>query len=279
MGDRLGQLYDALGTRDLVEIAILAVAIYLVLRFLGRTRGAGIVRGLGLLVVGLFLVAQVVIASFDLTVLGRVLDYLLTTVLVGLLVIFQPELRRGLMVLGRYRILRFFTADTQHPIADRLADAAEALSRECVGALIAIEREMTLDAFVETGEPIDAEVSPALLRAIFGKRSPLHDGAVILVAGRIAAAGCQLPLGLPPEATVHMGMRHRAALALSEETDALLLVVSEETGRVSIAASGRMEPVPRENLSRRLAALLSGEQGQGAGGQGGGKPATQKSAA
>ena len=91
--DRLGQLFDSVGTRDVVEIAILAVAIYLVLRFLGKTRGAGIVRGLGLVVVGLFLVAQVVIASFDLTVLGRVLDYLLTTVLVGLLVIFQPELR------------------------------------------------------------------------------------------------------------------------------------------------------------------------------------------
>src|SRR5437868_3088358 len=233
MKQRILQMYALVGTRDLVEIAILAVAIFAGLRFLGKTRGAGMVRGLGLVVVGLFLLAQVVIASFDLTVLGRVLDYLLTTLLVGLLVIFQPELRRGLMVLGRYRAMRLFMPAAEHPIADRLADAAEALSRECVGALVAIEREVALDAFVETGEPVDAEVSPALLRAIFGKRSPLHDGAVILCAGRIAAAGCQLPLGLPPEGTVHMGMRHRAALALSEETDALLLVVSEETGRVS----------------------------------------------
>src|SRR5213078_949316 len=92
--------------RDLVEVFILAVAIFVLLRLLGKTRGAGMVRGLGLVVVGLFLVAQVIIASFDLTVLGRVLDYLLTTVLVGLLVIFQPELRRGLLVLGRYRALR-----------------------------------------------------------------------------------------------------------------------------------------------------------------------------
>ena len=102
MRDRLAQLYESVSTRDGVEIAILAVTIYLILRLLGKTRGAGIVRGLGLVVVGLFLVAQVIIASFDLTVLGRVLDYLLTTVLLGLLVIFQPELRRGLMVLGRY---------------------------------------------------------------------------------------------------------------------------------------------------------------------------------
>ena len=259
MKDRLLQIYDVTGPRDLVEIAILAVAIFGVLRFLGKTRGAGIVRGLGLVVVGLFLVAQVVIASFDLTVLGRVLDYLLTTVLVGLLVIFQPELRRGLMVLGQYQILRYFANDRRHPVADRLADAAEALSRECVGALVAIEREVALAPYVETGERIDGEISPPLIRSVFCRHSPLHDGAMILCNGRIAAAACQLPLGLPPEKPHggHMGMRHRAALALSEETDAVLLVVSEETGRVSLAVGGRLEPVPRENLSRRLAALLS----------------------
>src|SRR5262249_12318938 len=221
--DRLAQLYDALTTRDLIEIAILALTIFLVLRFLGRTRGAGMVRGLGLLVVGLFLVAQVVIASFDLTVLGRVLDYLLTTVMVGLIVIFQPELRRGLMVLGRYRVMRYFNDQPQHPVADRLADAAASLSRECVGALIAIERDASLGPYAETGEMINAEVSPVLLRSIFCKRSPLHDGAVVLAGGRLTAAGCQLPLAQPPEAgPEHMGMRHRAALGLSEETDAVL---------------------------------------------------------
>jgi diadenylate cyclase len=256
--ERLAQLYESVGTRDVVEIAILAMTIYLILRLLGKTRGAGIVRGLGLIVIGLFLVAQVVIASFDLTVLSRVLDYLLTTVLLGLLVIFQPELRRGLMVLGRYRILRYFVHAPQHPVADRLADAAEAMSRECVGALIVIEREMSLSMYVETGELIDGEVSANLLRAIFSKRSPLHDGAVILCGGRIAAAACQLPLGQPPEgASMHMGMRHRSALCMSEETDAVLLVVSEETGRISLAVGGRLEPVPRENLSRRLADLMS----------------------
>src|SRR5436305_7460929 len=216
------------------------------------------VRGLALIVVGLFLVAQVVIASFDLTVLGHVLDYLLTTTMVGLLVIFQPELRRGLMVLGRYPLFRYLVPDQHHPIADRLADAAEALSRECVGALVVIEREMALAAFVETGEPIDGEVSANLLRAIFCKRSPLHDGAVILCDGRIAAAACQLPLGQPPEgASTHMGMRHRSALCMSEETDAVLLVVSEATGRISVGVAGRLESVPRENPARHLADRLS----------------------
>jgi diadenylate cyclase len=261
LNDRLTQLYDSANTRDVVEIAILAVTIFLVLRFLGRTRGAGIVRGLGLVVVGLFLVAQVVIASFDLTVLGRVLDYLLTTVLVGLVVIFQPELRQGLMVLGRYRALRFFVRDQHYPIADRLADAAEAMSRECVGALIVIEREMSLAPFVETGERIDGEVSAKLLRAIFGKRSPLHDGAVILCEGRLTAAACQLPLGQLPEGlTMHMGMRHRSALCMSEETDAVLLVVSEESGRISVAVGGHIEAIPRETLARRLDALLNDKE-------------------
>jgi diadenylate cyclase len=258
LNDRLTQLYDSASTRDVVEICILAVTIFLILRFLGRTRGAGIVRGLGMVVVGLFLVAQVVIASFDLTVLGRVLDYLLTTVMVGLVVIFQPELRRGLMVLGRYRALRFFVHDPRYPIAERLADAAEAMSRECVGALIVIEREMSLAAFVETGERIDGEVSAKLLRAIFSKRSPLHDGAVILCEGRLSAAACQLPLGqLPEGAGMHMGMRHRSALCMSEETDAILLVVSEETGRISLAVGGHLEAIPREQLSRRLEALFT----------------------
>ena len=123
------------------------------------------------------------------------------------------------------------------------------MSSECVGALIVIEREMSLDAFIESGEAIDGEISPFLLRAIFCKRSPLHDGAVILRAGRVAAAACQLPLAQPPETTGsdHLGMRHRAAMGMSEETDAILLVVSEETGRISIAIAGRLEAVPREH--------------------------------
>jgi diadenylate cyclase len=253
----MAQLYESVGPRDLIEIAILAIVIYCLLRLLGKTRASVVVRGLSIVVFGLFLVAQVVIASFDLTELGKVLDYMLTTVLLGMVVIFQPELRRGLVVLGRYRMVRYFVGD-KHPVADRLALAAEALSRECVGALVAIQREISLDPYVETGEIIDAEISPSLIRTIFSPRSPLHDGAVILSDGRVRAAGCQLPLGQPPEGqTQHFGMRHRAARSLSDETDAVVLVVSEETGRISLAVGGRLEAVPRENLSRRLADMLS----------------------
>ncbi|MBY0525188.1 MAG: diadenylate cyclase [Gemmataceae bacterium] len=258
MNERLAQLYESVGFRDFVEVVILALAIYAILRFLSKTRGSGVVRGLALVVIGFFLVAQVIIASLDLHELSKILDYLLTWVVVGLLVVFQPELRRGLMVLGRYRMWRYLVTVKHQPIADKLADAAEGLSRDCVGGLIAIQRELTLAAYIETGEAMDAEISAPVLRTIFTPRSPLHDGAVIICNGRIAAAACQLPLSQPPDGRgPHMGMRHRAALGLSEETDALLLVVSEETGRISLAMGGRLEVVARENLSRRLAALLS----------------------
>lgn len=255
MNERLVQLYDAADRRDVVEIALLALGLYFVLRLLGRSRGASLVRGMALFVVGFFLVAQVVIASFDLTVLGRVLDYLLTTVLLGLLIIFHPELRRGLMVLGRYRLLRMLVKERPASDAEKLAAAAQAMSAECVGALLAIERETSLGSFIETGERLDCDVSARLIRSVFSKRSPLHDGAMILCRGRVAAAACQLPLGQPPEGA-HMGMRHRSAVALSEETDAVLLVVSEETGRVSVAVGGQLEVVPHDQLVRRLTDLL-----------------------
>lgn len=268
MRERLAQLYESVGTRDVMEIAILAAAIYLILRLLAKTRGAGIVRGLGLVVVGLFVVVHVVIARFDLAVLGRVLDYLLTMVLLGLLVIFQPELRRGLMVLGRYRLLPRSARPPHYSLLERLADAAESMSRENIGALIVIEREMGLAMYVETGETIDGEVSANLLRAVFSKRSPLHDGAVILCGGRLAAAACQLPLGQPPENPgMHMGMRHRSALCMSEETDAILVVVSEETGRISLAVGGRLEPVLSEELLQRLSDLMSRHEAEQAEGE------------
>jgi diadenylate cyclase len=259
---RLAQLYEALGTRDVVQIVILAVVLFVFLRFLGKTCGTGssLSRGLGLVIMGVFLLLQVVIACLDLPELATVLDYLLTTVLVALLVIFQPELRRGLMMLGRAKVWRTLWP-TQHALADLLAEAAVALSRDCIGALIAIQRDTNLASYAETGERIDGKCSSALVRTLFTPHSPLHDGAVIIQKGQIVAAGCQLPLR-HPELThdpLHhsLGMRHRAALSLSDETDAVVLVVSEETGRISLAHAGHFEPVPRENLARRLADLLN----------------------
>lgn len=256
MSGQLTHLYESMDRRDLFEIAILATIAYIVLRILSRTRGSGLLRGLGVLVLGLFLVAQIVLAGFDLAELGRLLDQLLTTAIVGFLIIFQPELRRGLILLGRHPGLRMF-ADSEQPFSARLAEAASLLSREHVGALIAVQRQTSLNQFVETGERIDAEISVLLLRAIFHHHSPLHDGAVIVGHGRLLAAGCQLPLSQPLANGPRTGMRHRAAVGLSEETDAVVLVVSEETGRISLAVGGKLEVIDRQVLPDRLAAELS----------------------
>jgi diadenylate cyclase len=257
---RLSQLYQSLDTRDLVQITILAVVLFGVLRFVGKTFGTGssIGRGLGLVVVGLFLLTQVVIASLDLTELGTALDYLLTAVVVGMLIIFQPELRRGLMMLGRTKFWQSGPS-ARHDLADPLATAAGALSRDGIGALIAIQREINLEPYAQTGERIDGLVSASLVRNLFMPKSPLHDGAIILTQGRIVAAGCQLPMRAHDQINesstrLNMGMRHRAALCLSEETDAVVLVVSEESGRVSLVVGGRFEAVPRENLAPSKAA-------------------------
>ena len=257
MYERILHTWEMLDARAIVQIAILAVAIFFLLQFLGRSRGMGVGRAFGLVVVGIFLSAQILVSIFNLTVVGRILDYLLATMLLALLVIFQPELRRGLMGLGKYGVLYAITASSKRPVVDKLSDAAEVLAGQFVGALIAIEREIPLTVYVETGTRVDAEVSPLLIRAIFQKQSPLHDGAMIVSNGRIVAAGCQLPLSPVEVSSKNLhGMRHRAALGTSEETDAILLVVSEETGRITLASAGQLEVVPRENLSRRLAELL-----------------------
>ncbi len=257
-----GETSLGLDIRDLAEIGILALALYFLLRVLGRTRGAALVRGVGLIFALLFLGAQFLVIRFDLSVLARILDYVLATGLLGLVIVFQPELRRGLLVLGRYPLLQWFQPGKEHHIADPLADALEAISRQGLGALIAIERENGLDAFVESGVKINSDLSAPLLRSIFGKQSPLHDGAVIVRSGSILAAGCQLPLGPPPEDNqAHLGMRHRAALSFSDETDALLLVVSEETGKISLAQSGQLKAVHRENLARAIAEAIKGGPG------------------
>jgi len=261
MIERFFQIYQALGYRDLVEISLLAAFIYLLLRFIGATRGIGMVRGLGIVVAITVFGVQVVIASFDLTELNKILDYVLASAFIGIIVIFQPELRSGLFALGRYRLFRLFSPSEHHdePFADKVAAASIELARECTGALIVMQREVSLQQFIQTGELLDCQVSESLLQSLFNKSSPLHDGAIIIAHGRIAAAACQLPLAEAPQGASDYGMRHRAALGITEETDAVVLVVSEETGRISLVSNGKLEPVSRELVARRLIGQLQGQ--------------------
>ena len=259
---RLEQLYDSLGPGDIAQIGLLAIVLLGAWRLLGKTCGSGsfIGRGLALVLIGLFLIVQVVLADLDLNELATILDYTLVLAVLGTIIIFQPELRRGLMLLGRTRLWRR-GAPTGRSIADCLAESAASMARERIGALIVIQRDVSLGPIIDTGEPLDAQLTTALVQTIFYPDCPLHDGAIILVHGRIAAAACQLPMKsmdqLSHPANVQLGMRHRAAQFLSEQTDAVVLVVSEETGRISLAIGGRLGAATPEALPERLTAVLT----------------------
>jgi diadenylate cyclase len=157
------------------------------------------------------------------------------------IVVFQPELRHALARLGRSRALDFFAHIAENEVADEVAGAVERLSRTGTGAIIAVERDVTLGDFIESGTEMRAAVSADLLATIFTPYSPLHDGAVIIRGEEIVAAGCVLPLTQFPVADKSLGTRHRAALGLSEETDAVVIVVSEETSGISVASRGLLQ--------------------------------------
>jgi len=240
--------------RDLLEILVVAAVFYRILLVLAGTRAIQMLLGL-LLLVGTYFLARVL--NLDL------LQYLLETLFqfgaIAALVVFQPELRSALAHLGQNRILRLFNRLEESEVAEEIAQAVEELSRAKIGAIVAIEREVGLGEFAETGTPLQARVSASLLTTIFTPYSPLHDGAVIVRGDMIIAAGAILPLTQFPVTDKSLGTRHRAALGLSEETDALVLVVSEETSTVSLAVRGKLERgIDRDRL---LAILATGPRG------------------
>ncbi len=223
------------GWRDAIEVLVVAYALYRVMLLFHGTRTLRIVLGLGILVV-----VYAVSWLFKLDMLEYLLGYVFQYGALALLVVFAPELRSALAHLGEARIGRFILALEAREVTEEIYEAMERLSRSSIGAIIAIEREVSLDAYAESGSTLDAKVSADLLSTIFTPYSPLHDGAAIIRGDSIIAAGCILPLSQAAIADRSLGTRHRAALGLSEETDALVFVVSEERATVSIADRGRL---------------------------------------
>ncbi|MEO6058084.1 MAG: diadenylate cyclase CdaA [Gemmatimonadales bacterium] len=221
------------GWRDLLEILIIAYVIYSLLRFLVGTRALQIVFGLLVLAV-IYLGAFLLKLSMITYLLGVVFTY----GVFAALVVFQPELRQALARLGQTPAFRLFGVGPGRAVADEIGKAVERMSRTATGAIIAVEREVRLDAYLESGTAMRATISADLLATIFSPYSPLHDGAVLVRGEEIVGAGCILPLTQNPVADRSLGTRHRAALGLSEETDALVLVVSEESAIVSLARAG-----------------------------------------
>ena len=247
----LGQLpFPSPGWRDLLEILIVAYVVYALLRFLVGTRALQIVFGLLVLAV-IYLVAFLLKLSMITYLLGVVFTYGVFAVLV----VFQPELRQALARLGQSRVFRVFGGGPGPGVAEEIAEAVERLSRNATGAIIVVEREVRLDEYLDTGTPMRATVSADLLATIFSPYSPLHDGAVLVRGDEIVGAGCILPLTQNPVSDRSLGTRHRAALGLSEETDALVFVVSEETAKVSLASRGTLQ---RGLTFEQVSALLAG---------------------
>ncbi len=239
-----------IGWKDLFEILLVAYLIYRILLLWTGTRAFQILFGLVLLV-AVYAVAQLLEFGLITYILSQVFTY----GVFALIVVFQPELRNALAQLGRSRLWRILPKMEGVDVAEEIAKAAERLSRAKIGAIVAIEREVGLGEYVETGTPISAQVSADLLTTIFTPYSPLHDGAVIIRSDQIVAAGCILPLTQFPISDKSLGTRHRAAIGLSEETDAYVVVVSEETSQISLAHRGVLRRgLDVERLRARLAA-------------------------
>ncbi len=234
-----------------LEVIILWYAFYMVLLFFKGTRSEQLLKGLVILSI-IFLISQ----QLKLDVINWVITQLFPISIIALVIIFQPELRRGLAQLGQLGLRQEGVE-----VIEEVSDAATNLASRKTGALIVIEREMGLKSYIESGTSIDARVTGYLLTSVFLTQSPLHDGAVIIQQGRLAAAGCVLPM--PQEeggvAVVprSLGMRHRAAVGISEETDAVSVVVSEETGSISVANGGKLtHGLDHETLVRMLKEAL-----------------------
>ena len=235
----------------LAEILIFSVFVYLLINFMYGTRGAGVLRGLALVGGSLFLTLFVTAQWLKLNNVTWMIENLASVSLIGLVVIFQPEIRHVLVRLGES--VKIW--NSKEIVLDKeIADAAVWIARKGgVGGLIVIERDMQINAYIESGITIDAVCNAPLLRTIFTKNTPLHDGAAIIRQGRIVAANCLLPLSENIEVTRGMGTRHRAALGLAEESDALTVVISEETGQISVTMNGEFI---RDLDYERLRALL-----------------------
>jgi len=251
------EILAALRWRDALDIVLVAAVVYRGLVLLRGTRSIQMLVGLGVLVAGSFLAR-----SFELWSITWIFDNFWSFWAIALVVLFQPELRRVLTGVGQGRLWLAFggtrAAERAH-VVEELVKTAHTLAGRRIGALIVFERTAGLRYFVELGVPLDALVSADLLETVFLPQSPLHDGAIIIQGDRARAAGCFLPLSRSPHTGRQLGTRHRAALGISEESDAIALVVSEETGRVAIAVDGHMETMPDPaTLRQRLQELIEG---------------------
>lgn len=230
----------SMGPADVLDILIVAAVIYLLIRFIRRTKAHRVANGILLLVFATWLVG-----ALNLTVTSFLLRQVFSIGILAVVILFQPEIRRALEKVGSSQLFSLFGREwggqaIDHVIMETIY-ACEDMARTRTGALIVFERDNRLNEALSSGTPVDAYVSSELLKNIFFNKSPLHDGAVIIKEGRLAAAGCMLPLSTNASLSRDLGMRHRAGIGVSEQTDAVVVIVSEETGGISIAVDGLLK--------------------------------------
>lgn len=240
--------------RPLVEIGVFWFAYYLLFSYIKDSGMAQALKGLVLLVV-FFFIAQ----FLEFKTIQWVLSHLFQISILGFLIVFQPELRRGLTRIGQSPLFKLFLKG-ERPV-DEIVKAVSSMSKNKIGALIAIEREVSLKPCIETGIALDGVLTSELLVTTFVPNTPFHDGGAIIQGARVTAVGCLFPLSQSPKLSKALGTRHRAGLGLSEETDALVIVVSEETGTVSLMSQGKiMRGIEDEELKRYLVELYQPEK-------------------
>ncbi|MBQ8046778.1 MAG: diadenylate cyclase CdaA [Prevotella sp.] len=232
-----------IGIKDIIDIVLVALMLYYIYRLMKESRSLNVFIGIMVFVLIWLFVSQVM----EMRLLGSIMDKLVSVGVIGLIILFQEEIRKFLYSLGAHQrvraLTRFFTPSHKTPEEDKstimpIVMACMSMGKSKTGALIVIERAIVLDDIVDTGEPVDAKISQRLIENVFFKNSPLHDGAMIISKKRIKAAGCILPVSHNYDIPKELGLRHRAAMGISQSSDALAIVVSEETGRISVALKG-----------------------------------------
>lgn len=231
------------GLKDAIDILCVAILLYQIYRLMKSSGSLNIFYGILVFIVVWIVVSQM----FEMKLLGSIFDKLVSVGVLALIIIFQEEIRRFFLTLGSQRrlsrLMKFFynknlTEDEEQDSMLPVVMACNYMSKNLVGALIIIEREMSLTDIVKSGETIDARISTELIKNIFFKNSPLHDGAMIISHGRITAVGCILPISHSLHIPKDLGLRHRAALGITQQSDAIAIIVSEETGAISVAMQG-----------------------------------------
>ena len=258
--ETLGRQITNMRLSDYIDIIVMAFLLYKVLPMLWHSGAMRIIKA----IIVVLLIAWVT-DLFDLYTLNYVVDEVLKVGIIALVILFQPELRRILDHIGNVKLAKLFSSDRtgqeMESVIRQTVMACEQMSREKVGALIAFSRDNPLEEYMKTGTAIDARVTEQLLRNIFFPKAALHDGAMIIRDGRVGAAGCVLPLSHSKRLSADLGTRHRAGVGLSEASDAVVVIVSEETGTISVAVDGMLKRhLPPQMLERLLRNELMPEQ-------------------